>query len=295
MNYVVTERNDSREMSSGKNASATLRYLIEGTVSATAWAGGTTYAAGNVVKRSDGSSTEEYISLAGTNLNHDPLASPSWWQKWSDSGALTALLAAAPATHSGLVKISGHVNALCVLAVPDSNPTLVLRWEGEVIYAPWDFTPPAVGEERYEFETGGGTQHITQSIETIASYAPAGKTAPDHKGAIGVGTDNAVEGCDIESPSKASRPTPRHTLAGSSSSPSRSSRPRSALHGRAAFARCRSLSLTPATSMPTWPRPTWPSSPAARRGPHIYYGRKPAPAPSGRRCGLARVRGEAMP
>lgn len=52
----------------------------------------------------------------------------------------------------------------------------------------------------YEFDTTGGTKHITQSIATVNKYAPAGKTAPNMKGAIGV-TDDSVEGVDIVIPS----------------------------------------------------------------------------------------------
>lgn len=48
----------------------------------------------------------------------------------------------------------------------------------------------------YDFEIGGGTAHITQSIETISRHAPSGQTAPDFKGAINVTKDN-VEGADI--------------------------------------------------------------------------------------------------
>lgn len=52
--------------------------------------------------------------------------------------------------------------------------------------------PPAV----YTFDTGGSTQHITQSIETINRY-PA--DAPDYKGAIGYDGEN-VAGVDIAQP-----------------------------------------------------------------------------------------------
>ena len=45
----------------------------------------------------------------------------------------------------------------------------------------------------------GGTQHITQSLQTVGSYAPPGKQAPDFKGAIGV-THDSVEGVDITIP-----------------------------------------------------------------------------------------------
>ena len=59
--------------------------------------------------------------------------------------------------------------------------------------------PPEVGESSFSFDTGGGTQHITQAISTIGNYAPPGKTAPDFGGAIGVTHDN-VEGVDITVP-----------------------------------------------------------------------------------------------
>lgn len=60
-------------------------------------------------------------------------------------------------------------------------------------------TAPETGESRFSFETAGGTQHITQSRETIGRYAAEGETAPDFKGAIGV-THDAVEGVDIVVP-----------------------------------------------------------------------------------------------
>ena len=55
------------------------------------------------------------------------------------------------------------------------------------------------GESSFSFDTGGGTTHITQSLETVVKYAPPGKTAPDFKGAIGVTVDS-VEGTDITIP-----------------------------------------------------------------------------------------------
>jgi len=48
------------------------------------------------------------------------------------------------------------------------------------------------------FDTTGGTQHITQSRQTISRTAASG-AAPDFKGAIGV-TANGVEGVDITVP-----------------------------------------------------------------------------------------------
>jgi hypothetical protein len=48
----------------------------------------------------------------------------------------------------------------------------------------------------FSFDTTGGTQHITQSYQTLGRYAAQGHTAPDHNGAIGV-SDGEVTGCDI--------------------------------------------------------------------------------------------------
>ena len=58
---------------------------------------------------------------------------------------------------------------------------------------------PDTNESSLSFTTSGATQHITQSLQNMGNYAPAGKTAPDYKGAIGV-TDSGVEGCDIIMP-----------------------------------------------------------------------------------------------
>ena len=54
-------------------------------------------------------------------------------------------------------------------------------------------------ESEFTFDTSGGTTHITQSLQTVGKYAPAGETAPDFKGAIGVSTDS-VEGTDVTVP-----------------------------------------------------------------------------------------------
>lgn len=73
----------------------------------------------------------------------------------------------------------------------------------EVAYETWECQarygarkPPKPNEYKVTFDTTGGRQKITQALEHIASYAPAGETAADHKGAIGV-TDHGVEGCEI--------------------------------------------------------------------------------------------------
>ena len=51
----------------------------------------------------------------------------------------------------------------------------------------------------WQFDTGGGTVHITQSITTISGTRRGGGVATDFKNAIGV-TKDSVEGCDIFTP-----------------------------------------------------------------------------------------------
>lgn len=55
------------------------------------------------------------------------------------------------------------------------------------------------GEAVYQFDTGGGSQHITQSLRTVKRYGRPGTTAGNFQGAIGV-TADSVEGVDITVP-----------------------------------------------------------------------------------------------
>lgn len=66
-------------------------------------------------------------------------------------------------------------------------------WEGTAHYVKWK------SESQYSFDTGGGTQHVTQSLANIGKYSAPGFAAPDFFGAIGV-TDDRVEGTDITVP-----------------------------------------------------------------------------------------------
>jgi hypothetical protein len=70
------------------------------------------------------------------------------------------------------------------------------EWEGAVRYAPMNHRIDASG---ISGETGGGTEHITQSFAT-RKYCIPGDTpdqAPDFGGAIGVSSDGNVEGVDV--------------------------------------------------------------------------------------------------
>jgi hypothetical protein len=106
----------------------------------------------------------------------------------SDSSARSALLSNSPTLHNGLSRDDAEVEEIA----PSS-------WLGIVRYASSDQAPPQVGESSFSFETRGGTQHITQSLSTVGTYAASGYTAPDFGGAIGVQSDG-VEGVDITVP-----------------------------------------------------------------------------------------------
>lgn len=68
-------------------------------------------------------------------------------------------------------------------------------WIGNVGYSYTNRNNRETGESVFQFNTGGGSQLITQSISTINRYVASG-TAPSFKGAIGV-SDNNVEGTTI--------------------------------------------------------------------------------------------------
>jgi hypothetical protein len=104
----------------------------------------------------------------------------------SDLAAKAALAAAAPVFYDGRVRQSLHIERVAEDI-----------WEGSVRYG--NLQPPETGDSSYQFDTGGGTQHITQSLQTVGCYAPPGQTAPDFQGAIGATHDN-VEGVDITVP-----------------------------------------------------------------------------------------------
>jgi hypothetical protein len=103
-----------------------------------------------------------------------------------DLAAKAALFSASPVLYDGLIRQSLHIERSAEEV-----------WEGSVRYGLKE--PPETGDSSYQFDTGGGTQHITQSLETVSKHAPPEQVAPDFKGAIGVTHDN-VEGVDITVP-----------------------------------------------------------------------------------------------
>jgi hypothetical protein len=111
-----------------------------------------------------------------------------------DLTAKAWLLGSTAAEYDGLVRSECTLEPIVVDTAAGSG-----KWDCTVRYVPPEDAEPEVGDSSFSFDTGGGTQHITQSISTVQKYAPAGKTAPDFKGAIGVTHDN-VEGVDITVP-----------------------------------------------------------------------------------------------
>jgi hypothetical protein len=109
-----------------------------------------------------------------------------------DLAAKSLIESSTATTYNGLVRQSINLEPEWV----DTNHA-VGRWIATVRYGVRQ--PAEVGESSFSFDTGGGTQHITQSLSTVQRYAPPGKTAPDFKGAVGVTHDN-VEGVDITVP-----------------------------------------------------------------------------------------------
>jgi hypothetical protein len=86
-------------------------------------------------------------------------------------------------------------------------------WEATCYYSTKEKREaPDTGEIRFSFDTTGGTVKVTQSLATT-SYAANGDTAPDFKGAIGVGKNGDVNGIDVPAPALSFSYTYRMPLA----------------------------------------------------------------------------------
>jgi hypothetical protein len=69
-------------------------------------------------------------------------------------------------------------------------------WLATARYVEPESAAPETGDAVTSFDTSGGTQHITQSRQTVHRYP---SEAPNYQGAIGV-TESGVEGVDITVP-----------------------------------------------------------------------------------------------
>lgn len=100
--------------------------------------------------------------------------------------ALTNLASTAPTAFDGLPRQNYGV-----------EPIAPQIWLGFARYGKQ--TTQETGVKQYQFDTGGGTQHITQSLSTVQRYGRTGFAAPNFLGAIGV-SQGSVEGVDIVVP-----------------------------------------------------------------------------------------------
>ena len=110
-----------------------------------------------------------------------------------EQAALTALAAGSAAAYNGLSRLSWNVSPM------SDGESVPSTWEGTVQYGLVSSAPRQVGESVYSFDTAGGTQHITQAKQHVASYARGSDTAPYLEGAIGY-DGHDVQGCDITVP-----------------------------------------------------------------------------------------------
>jgi hypothetical protein len=88
------------------------------------------------------------------------------------------------------------------LGIPRSSITLDERlnattWKVRAAFEVSDSTPTETPQPVFSFDTGGGTQHITQSLQTVGRYGPQASAALG--GAIGFDGQN-VAGVDITVP-----------------------------------------------------------------------------------------------
>jgi hypothetical protein len=76
-------------------------------------------------------------------------------------------------------------------------------WLAEATYAPVEYTTQASGGSTFEFDTTGGTVHITHSKQTVTtSYGSGYSTSntPAFANAIGVAEDGTIDGVDVTVP-----------------------------------------------------------------------------------------------
>jgi hypothetical protein len=101
----------------------------------------------------------------------------------------------APYYQSGLVKKTVDADPVFV----DENRPEKCFWDARVHYGRRR-DEPDTGQASMDFEVGGSTQHITQSLRTVGAYSAPGATALNTGGAIGLTREGDVEGVDINVP-----------------------------------------------------------------------------------------------
>jgi len=89
-----------------------------------------------------------------------------------DLSAKTLLINSTAAEYDGLKRESIQFEPVWVdTAAGDA------LWDCRVRYVAPENKEPETGESRFSFDTGGGTQHVTQSLQTVSTHDPAGRPA----------------------------------------------------------------------------------------------------------------------
>jgi hypothetical protein len=100
--------------------------------------------------------------------------------------------ATAPATYGGLFLEDIETEVLECDEDADTG-----QWYVRVTYGLREVVTEE--EPRFTFDTSGATAHVTQSLQTMVSYALPGKTAPNFKGAIGF-AGGEIQGTEVTVP-----------------------------------------------------------------------------------------------
>jgi len=110
----------------------------------------------------------------------------------NDAEVRECLEANVPQYYQGMVRKS-------ISYEPVSDPEVTNMWNVTATFAKAVAHIPETGESSFSFDTGGGTQHITQSIKTTDMTGDGIHGLVDYKQAIGV-ADDSIEGTDITVP-----------------------------------------------------------------------------------------------
>ena len=158
-------------------------------------------AAGNQIIISNAQVTVEETpdSRAGTMANTDSKQDRKYIAKGSadDVAIRTAVLAYCPASiPAGLVR--GPVDIDPIRDTIDELNPAKCCWNVTVHYVPSTSPKAQIDGGTYNFDTGGGTQHIIASKGTVGAYG-TGTATTDNGNLIGVTKDN-VEGVDVTVP-----------------------------------------------------------------------------------------------
>jgi hypothetical protein len=138
-----------------------------------------------VGRAGDDQSYEVHYLMLGTRGNADDQ---------NDANAKAFALANTPATWAGVTATLQRQNDQI-----RTQPIVGREWDWGLVvrYAKPSYSPFNTGDSAFSFDTSGGSQRVTQAIETIGRHVATGFSVRDYKGAIGVNKDGTPEGVDI--------------------------------------------------------------------------------------------------